>query len=82
MPFQYERDDVRHRTVITFEGEFRVNEALASIERRRAERAATEAVLVDIRRLVGQPIWKTFDNCSARIYRSLRKVTRAGRWRS
>ena len=55
MPFKYERDDVRHRAVITFEGEFRMSEVLASIERRRVESAVTQPVLVDIRRLQGQP---------------------------
>jgi hypothetical protein len=55
MPFTYERDEVHQRAVITFEGAFLLSEALASVERRRVESAVTQPVLVDIRRLVGQP---------------------------
>jgi len=55
MPFKYERDDVHHRIVITFEGAFRMSEALASIERRRAEDTCSHAVLYDIRHLAGNP---------------------------
>jgi len=55
MPFTYQRDEVRQRAVITFEGAFQMGEVLASVERRRAESAASQPVLVDIRRLVGQP---------------------------
>lgn len=55
MPFQYQLDEVQHRVVITFEGAFRMSEVLASVELRRVEGAATRAVLVDVRRLVGQP---------------------------
>jgi hypothetical protein len=55
MPFKYERDEVRQHVVITFEGAFRMSEVLASVARRRAESAATQPVLVDIRRLVGYP---------------------------
>jgi len=55
MPFTYERDEVHHRAVITFEGPFLLSEALASVEVRRAESAVSQPVLVDIRRLVGHP---------------------------
>jgi len=55
MPFKYERDEVHHRIVITFEGVFQISDALASVERRRAESATSQAVLVDIRALVGHP---------------------------
>lgn len=41
--------------MITFEGAFRMSEALASVERRRAESAVNHPVLVDLRQLVGQP---------------------------
>ncbi|MBZ5633226.1 MAG: hypothetical protein LAO55_08860 [Acidobacteriia bacterium] len=55
MPFRYERDDVHHRIVITFEGAFQMSEALASIERCGAENTWSQAVLYDVRHLVGQP---------------------------
>ena len=55
MPFKYELDEVQKRVVITFDGVFQMSEALASIERRCADGTGSQAVLYDIRRLVGQP---------------------------
>jgi hypothetical protein len=55
MSFIYERDDVHHRVVIRFEGAFQMREALASIERRRAEDTWSRGVLYDLRQMSGQP---------------------------
>ena len=55
MPFNYERDDVHHRIVITVDGAFQMSEALATIERRRAEDDSSRGVLYDLRHLIGQP---------------------------
>ena len=55
MPYRYERDDLHHRVVLTFEGPFEMSEALASIERRRAENTWSRGVLYDLRHMIGQP---------------------------
>jgi hypothetical protein len=55
MSFNYERDEVHKRIVITFAGAFEMGEALASIARRRAEGTWSHSVLYDIRHVVGLP---------------------------
>jgi hypothetical protein len=53
--FKYERDDSARRVVITFEGPFQTSEALACIQRHRAEGVWHYGVLYDLRRMTGCP---------------------------
>ncbi len=77
MPFKYERDDARGRIVISFEGAFELSEALASIERRRAENSPDQAVLYDIRHVAGEP---TLDEIRE-LYRADSSIPTGGRLR-
>jgi hypothetical protein len=55
MPFTYERDDARRRVLVTVQGPFVVNEALALMEQHHAENVWTYGVLYDLRGLTSQP---------------------------
>jgi hypothetical protein len=55
MAVQYQRDDGRHRVVITFPQVYQVADAVEAIERHHAEGAWSYGVLYDLRLLHGQP---------------------------
>ena len=55
MPIRFERDDVRHRVVVTVEGQFQTDDILASLGRNRAEDTWTYGVLYDLRLVTGHP---------------------------
>jgi hypothetical protein len=56
MPFQYVRDDDRHRIRITLSDPLTVAELTASIERQFADGAWLYGLIVDARSVVAQPI--------------------------
>jgi hypothetical protein len=55
MPMEYERDDVRRRIVITFQGAFQAADVLAVMARYRAEDTWSYGLLWDTRNLTGTP---------------------------
>jgi hypothetical protein len=55
MPISYERDDTRRRVVITVQGPFLVDDALAIMARQRAEHTWPYGILYDLRGMTGEP---------------------------
>jgi hypothetical protein len=55
MSVDYERDDARHRVVVTVRGIFQPSDLLAVIERQRAENIWSYGTLFDLRGIVGHP---------------------------
>ena len=55
MPIDYERDDVKRRVLITFQGEFQAPDVFAVIARYHAEDTWSYGLIWDTRRLTGTP---------------------------
>jgi hypothetical protein len=55
MPFQYERDDIKGRVLVTFRGAFQKSEGLAAIGRHGLEDVGSYSVFYDLLGLTGQP---------------------------
>jgi hypothetical protein len=55
VPVTYERDDIKHRVVITFPGEYQTADGMAAIEQHHAAGVWTYGVLYDLRSLKGHP---------------------------
>jgi hypothetical protein len=55
MPIQYQRDDAKHRIVISFPGTYQTADGLAAIEQHHSEGAWAYGVLYDLRSLKGHP---------------------------
>jgi DNA-directed RNA polymerase subunit RPC12/RpoP len=53
-PIQYERDDARHRALITITGPFNAPEVRVCLEQHRAEGAWAYGVLYDVRRMTSE----------------------------
>jgi hypothetical protein len=55
MPFQYDRDDVLRRVVVTFQGEFDLDDGLEVLKRNRLEELGSYGILYDVRGWTGPP---------------------------
>ena len=55
MPIEYQRDDVKRRVVITFQGEFQADDVFAVIARYHTEDTWSYGLIWDTRRLTGTP---------------------------
>jgi hypothetical protein len=55
MPFRYERDDIKRRVVVTFQGAFQKNEGLTVLERHRLEGLGGYSVVYDLLGMTGLP---------------------------
>ena len=60
-PIRYERDDSRHRAVITITGPFNLSDVRTCVEQHRSQGAWTYGVLYDLRRMTSEPTRETLD---------------------
>jgi hypothetical protein len=58
-PIRYERDDSRHRAVISIDGPFNASDVRACVEQHRAEGAWSYGVLYDLRHMTTEPTRET-----------------------
>jgi hypothetical protein len=65
VPVRYQRDDSRHRAVITITGPFNVSEVRACMEQHRAEGAWSYGVLYDLRHMTSEPTRETLGEFAA-----------------
>jgi hypothetical protein len=64
-PIQYERDDGRHRALITITGPFNASDVRACLEQHRAEGAWSYGLLYDLRRMTSEPTRETLAEFAA-----------------
>lgn len=64
-PVRYERDDSRHRAVITITGPFNVSEVRTCVDQHRSQGAWSYGVLYDLRLMTSEPTRETLDEFAA-----------------
>ena len=55
MSFDYQRDDINRRVVVTYGGSFHAADAMAILARNRAERVGAYGTLYDLTNVIGHP---------------------------